>query len=60
MKATKTLGPKTSLLFTKLHDQDRLVFDLNTAARLMEEEVFTTLSPSKWGASIFILPIDTR
>jgi predicted transcriptional regulator of viral defense system len=36
MKATKTLGPKTSLLFTKLHDQDRLVFDLNTAARLME------------------------
>jgi predicted transcriptional regulator of viral defense system len=36
MKTAKTLGPKTSLLFTKLHDQDRLVFDLNTAAKLME------------------------
>lgn len=32
----KTLGPKTALLFTKLHDQDRLVFDLTTAAQLMQ------------------------
>ncbi len=36
MKIAKTLGPKTSVLFTKLHDQDQLVFDLNTAAKLME------------------------
>jgi len=35
MKITKTLGPKTSVLFTKLHDQDQLVFDLNTAAKMM-------------------------
>ena len=35
MKIAKTLGPKTSQLFTKLHDQDQLVFDLNTAAKLM-------------------------
>jgi predicted transcriptional regulator of viral defense system len=35
MKVAKTLGPKTSVLFTKLHDQDQLVFDLKTAAKLM-------------------------
>jgi len=36
MKTSKTLGPKTALLFTKLADQDQLVFDLATAAKLME------------------------
>jgi predicted transcriptional regulator of viral defense system len=32
---TKTLGPKTALLFTKLNDRDQRVFDLPTAAELM-------------------------
>ncbi len=32
----KTLGPRTALLFAKLHDQGKLVFDLGTAARLMQ------------------------
>src|ERR1700722_12385221 len=31
----KTLGRKTALLFTKLHDRDQLIFDLPTAAELM-------------------------
>lgn len=34
--STKTLGPRTALLFTKLHDQGRLIFNLATAAQLME------------------------
>jgi predicted transcriptional regulator of viral defense system len=33
--STKTLGPKTALLFTKLSDRDQRVFDLTTAAELM-------------------------
>jgi predicted transcriptional regulator of viral defense system len=33
--STKTLGPKTAQLFTKLHDRKQLVFDLHTAAQLM-------------------------
>jgi predicted transcriptional regulator of viral defense system len=31
----KTLGRKTALLFTKLHDRDQMIFDLPTAAELM-------------------------
>jgi predicted transcriptional regulator of viral defense system len=34
--STKTLGRKTALLFTKLHDRDQLIFDLETAAELMQ------------------------
>jgi predicted transcriptional regulator of viral defense system len=33
---TKTLGPKTALLFTKLHDRNQMIFDLETAAELMK------------------------
>jgi len=35
MEATKTLGPKTSRLFSSLHDEGSTVFDLKKAARLM-------------------------
>lgn len=35
---TKTLGPRTALLFTKLHDRNQLVFDLKTAADVMETD----------------------
>ncbi|OGA03030.1 MAG: hypothetical protein A3H35_03425 [Betaproteobacteria bacterium RIFCSPLOWO2_02_FULL_62_17] len=35
MKATKTLGPRTSRLFSGLHDQGRTVFDIAKAAALM-------------------------
>ncbi len=35
---TKTLGPRTALLFTKLHDRNQLVFDLKTAAEVMETD----------------------
>jgi predicted transcriptional regulator of viral defense system len=31
----KTVGPRTAQLFTKLHDRNQLVFDLETAAQLM-------------------------
>jgi predicted transcriptional regulator of viral defense system len=35
---SKTVGPKTALLFTKLHDRNQLVFDLDTAAQLMQTD----------------------
>lgn len=34
----KTLGPKTARLFTTLHEQNRLVFDLKTAADAMQTD----------------------
>jgi predicted transcriptional regulator of viral defense system len=34
----KTTGRKTAQLFTKLHDRNQLVFDLGTAAELMETD----------------------
>ncbi|MGH8325361.1 MAG: type IV toxin-antitoxin system AbiEi family antitoxin domain-containing protein [Steroidobacteraceae bacterium] len=34
----KTVGPRTARLITKLYDRNQLVFDLNTAAELMETD----------------------
>jgi predicted transcriptional regulator of viral defense system len=36
MNGSKTLGPRTVLLFTGLHDEGRTLFDLDTAASLMK------------------------
>jgi predicted transcriptional regulator of viral defense system len=38
MTSMKTVGPRTARLFAKLHDRNQLVFDLNTAAELMETD----------------------
>jgi predicted transcriptional regulator of viral defense system len=35
---SKTVGPKTARLFTRLHDRNQLVFDLKTAAELMQTD----------------------
>lgn len=36
--ASKTLGPRTARLFTTLYDRNQLVFDVKTAAELMETD----------------------